>query len=161
MKRSTSSFYHSAINWHATNAKMFITQCPILWYVKVCALPSAHFSLTLCYWISRPLFCFPRRPLHRLPLFIDFPVFVFLGHNCRIEPPTASSAKEYRRFESDIVQAGIPVPPLSFPLSSRWEMQVVGRFQARPPFRTPHAGAELCQVSTLNKAPAAAQLWSQ
>jgi len=32
-------------NWHATNANMFIIQCPILWYVKVCALPSARSSL--------------------------------------------------------------------------------------------------------------------
>jgi len=31
-------------NWHATNANMFIIQCPILWYAKVCALPSAHSS---------------------------------------------------------------------------------------------------------------------
>jgi len=31
-------------NWHATNAKMFIIQCPILWYAKVCALPSARSS---------------------------------------------------------------------------------------------------------------------
>jgi len=27
-----------------TNAKMFIIQCPILWYAKVCALPSARSS---------------------------------------------------------------------------------------------------------------------
>jgi len=50
MERSTSSFYHSTVNfyqiWHATNAKMFIIQCPILWYAKVCALPSAHSSCT-------------------------------------------------------------------------------------------------------------------
>jgi len=32
-------------NWHATNAKMFIIQYAILWYAKVCALPSAHSSL--------------------------------------------------------------------------------------------------------------------
>jgi len=30
--------------WHATNAKMFIIQCPILWYAKVCTLPSARSS---------------------------------------------------------------------------------------------------------------------
>jgi len=29
---------------HATNAKIFIIQCPILWYAKVCALPSARSS---------------------------------------------------------------------------------------------------------------------
>jgi len=46
MKRPKSSFYHQFVsNWHATNANMFITQCPILWYAKVCALPSARSSL--------------------------------------------------------------------------------------------------------------------
>jgi len=44
MKRSTSSFYPFSSNWHATNANMFIIQCPILWYAKVCAPPSAHSS---------------------------------------------------------------------------------------------------------------------
>jgi len=49
MERSTSSFYHSAVNfyWHATNDKMFIIQCPILWYAKVCTLPSAR-SSSIC-----------------------------------------------------------------------------------------------------------------
>jgi len=32
-------------NWHATNAKIFIIQCPLLWYAKVRALPSARSSL--------------------------------------------------------------------------------------------------------------------
>jgi len=31
------------------NAKMFIIQCPILWYAKVCALPSARSSCCLYY----------------------------------------------------------------------------------------------------------------
>jgi len=35
-------------SWHATNAKMFIIQCPILRYAKVCALPSARSSFTKC-----------------------------------------------------------------------------------------------------------------
>jgi len=34
-------------NWHATNANMFIIQSSILWYVKVCALPSARSSSRL------------------------------------------------------------------------------------------------------------------
>jgi len=47
MKRSKSSFYHSTVNFYPIgmqNAKMFIIQCPILWYAKVCALPSARSS---------------------------------------------------------------------------------------------------------------------
>jgi len=50
MKWSTSPWRGTFLsNWHASNAKMFIIQCPILWYAKVCALPSAHSS---CFIVS-------------------------------------------------------------------------------------------------------------
>jgi len=45
-------------NWHATNAKMFIIQCPLLWYAKVCALPSAHSSLLSFALYKNPHYLF-------------------------------------------------------------------------------------------------------
>jgi len=47
-------------NWHATNANNFIIQCPILWYAKVCALPSAHSSWLLILQLFAQIHSFPR-----------------------------------------------------------------------------------------------------
>jgi len=62
MKRSKSSFCGTFLsNWHATNAKMFIIQCPILWYAKVCAPPSAHSSSSSAFLDTQRTLHIPKR----------------------------------------------------------------------------------------------------
>jgi len=60
MERSKYFFYHSTIHFCPIGMQlMFIIQCPILWYAKVCALPSARSSyLSLCCRPSSMEACF-------------------------------------------------------------------------------------------------------
>jgi len=111
-------------NCHATNTKMFIIQCPILWYAKVCALPSARSSYNLGWEADRgPDSVYQRytKPSASPPQVLCLSVGrVFVYHVLFVCFPMQRSTCEQRRKHTE-QRAKPPLRDLMLPLMSRGE----------------------------------------